>query len=83
MNDIHENIEEYNPNKGRKILIIFDDTIADTLNNKNPQKIVTELFISGRKLNISLVFITQFHFTVSKYIGLNYPHNFVMKIPHQ
>ena len=59
MNYIYKNIEEYNPNKKRKILIIFDDTIADMLSNKKLNLIVTELFIRGRKLNISLVFITQ------------------------
>ena len=63
MNDIYKNTEEYNPNEKRKILIVFDDIIADMLN-----LIVTELFIKGRKLNISLVFITQCYFAVRKYI---------------
>ena len=58
MDDIYKNIEEYNPNKKRKILIVFDDTIADMLSNKKLNPIVTELFVRGRKLNISLVFIT-------------------------
>ena len=58
MDNIYKNIEEYNPNKKRKILIVFDDTIADMLSNKKLNPIVTELFIRGRKLNISLVFIT-------------------------
>ena len=58
MDAIYKNIEEYNPNKKRKILIVFDDTIADMLSNKKLNPIVTELFIRGRKLNISLVFIT-------------------------
>ena len=58
MNDIYKNIEEYNPNKEQKILIVFDDMIADMLSNKKLNPIVTELFIRGRKLNISLVFIT-------------------------
>ena len=56
MDDIYKNIEEYNPNKKRKILIVFDDMIADMLNNKKDSPIVTELFIRDRKLNISLVF---------------------------
>ena len=60
MNDIYKNIEEYNPNKKRKILIVFDDTIADILSNKKLDPIVTELFISGRELNISLVFFLGF-----------------------
>ena len=55
MNDIYKNIEEYNPNKKRKILIVFDDMIADILSNKKLDPIVTELFINGRELNISLV----------------------------
>ena len=57
MDDIDKNIEEYNPNKKRKILIVFDDMIADMLSNKNLNTIVTELFIRSRDLNISLVFI--------------------------
>ena len=60
MDDTYENIEGYNPNKKHKILIVFDDIIADMLSNKNLTPIVTELFIRGRKWNISLVFITQF-----------------------
>ena len=59
MDSIYKNIEEYNPNKKRKILIIFDDMIANMLNNKKLNPIETELFITGRKLNESLVFITK------------------------
>ena len=58
MVDIYKNTEEYNPNKKRKILLFFDGMIADMLSNKKLNSIVTELFIRGRKLNISLVFIT-------------------------
>ena len=58
MDDIYKNIEEYNSNIKRKKLIVFDDMIADMVSNKNLTQIVTELFIRGRKLNISLVFIT-------------------------
>ena len=64
MDDIYKNILEYNPNKKRKILIIFDDMIGDMLRNKKLIPIVTELFIRGRKLSISLFFITQSYFTV-------------------
>ena len=71
MDDIYTNIEDYNPNKKREILIVFDDMIADILSNKNLNPIVTELFMKGRKLNISLVFITQSYFAVPKYIRLN------------
>ena len=55
MNDIYENIEEHNRNKKRKILIIFDDMITNMLSNKKLNPVETELFFSGRKLNISLV----------------------------
>ena len=58
MDDIYKNIEECNPNKKRKKLVVFDDMIADMLNNKKLNPIVTELFIRGRKLNISFVFVT-------------------------
>ena len=71
MDDTYKNIKEYNPNKKRKILIVFDDMIADMLSNKNLNPIVTELFIRGRKLNVSLFFITQSYFAVPKYIRLN------------
>ena len=54
MDEIYKNIEEYNPNKKRKILIVFDDMIADMVSNKKLNPIVTDLFIRKRKLNISL-----------------------------
>ena len=62
MECIYKNIENYNPGKKRKILIVFDDIIADIISNKKLNPIVTELFIRGRKLNISIVFITQSYF---------------------
>ena len=71
MDDIYKNIEEYNPNKKRKILIVFDDMIADMLSNKKRNQIVTELFIRERKLNISLVFITQSDFAVPNFNKLH------------
>ena len=64
MDYVQKNIEEYNPNKKRKILIVL--MIGDMLSNKKRNPIVTELFIRGRKLNISLVFIVQSYFAVSK-----------------
>ena len=64
MDGVFKNIEECNPNKKRKILIVFDDMIADILSNKKLNPILTELFIRGRKLNISLVFLTESYFTV-------------------
>ena len=57
MNESYKNIEEYNLNKKRKILIVFDDMIADMLSNEKLNPIVTELFIRGRKLNISIAFL--------------------------
>ena len=66
MNDIYKNIKEYNSDKKRKILIVFDDMIADMLSNKKLNPIVTELFIRGRKLDISIVFIPQSCFFVPK-----------------
>ena len=77
---IYKNIEEYNPNQKRKILIVFDDMIPDMLSNKKLNPIVTELLIRGRKSNISLVFITQSYFAVQKNITLNSTHYFAMKI---
>ena len=59
MDDIYKNIEEYNPNKKRKILIVFDDMIADMLSNKKLNPVVTELFIRRKKLNFSLVLLFQ------------------------
>ena len=59
MPDVYKNIDNYNPDKENKMLIVFDDVIADTIHNKKLDSIVAELFIRGRKLNISLVFITQ------------------------
>ena len=58
MDDAYQNIVDYNPNRKRKILIVFDDMIADVMTNKTFQAIIKELFIRCRKLNISLVFIT-------------------------
>ena len=80
MQDVYRNIDEYNTDKERKILIGFDDMIADMINNKKLYSIVTDLFIRGRKLNISLVFITQSHFKVPKDVKLNSTLFFIMKI---
>ena len=82
MDDVYKHIEEYNQNKNRKILLVFDDMIADMFCNKKPNTIVTKLFIGGRKLNICLVFITQSYFAVPKNIRLNSTHYFAMKIPN-
>ena len=83
MQDVHQNIDDYNPRKKRKVLIVFDDMIAHMINNKKLDSIVTELFISGRKLNISIVFITQSYFKVPKDVRSNSTHFFIMKIPNK
>ena len=79
--DVYKNMKDYNSGKKRKILIVFDDMIADMINNKKLNPIVTELFIRDRKLNISIVFITQSYFKVPKDVRLNSTHFFIMKIP--
>ena len=79
MDDIYKNFEEYNPNKKRKILILFDDMIAGMLINKNLNPVVTELFVRGRKLNIS-PFFTQSYFAAPKYVKLSSTHYLIMKI---
>ena len=79
MQDVYKNIENYNARKNRKLLIVFDDLIADMINNKNLNSVITELFIRGRKLNISTVFITQSYFKVPKDVRLNSTHFFIMK----
>ena len=66
MHDVYKNINDYNPDKENKILIVFDDIIADMINNKKLNSIVIELFIRSRKLKISPVFITQSYFKVPK-----------------
>ena len=83
MDDVYENIDDYNPSRRRKVLVVFDDMIADIMRNKRLQAIIKKLFIRCRKLNISLVFITEskikfntlFHYknrTELKNIGINH-----------
>ena len=74
MQNVYKNIDECNVDKENKILIVFDDMIADMINNKKLNSIVTKLFIRGRKINISLVFITQSYFKVPKDVRLNTTH---------
>ena len=80
MDDVYQNIDDYNPSRKRKILIVFDDMIADIMTNKKFQAIIKELFIRCRKLNISLVFITQSYFSLPKDVRLNSTHYLIMKI---
>ena len=83
MDDVYENINDYNPTRKRKNLIVFDDAIADIadiMSNKEFQAIVKELFIISRKLNILLALITQSYFSVPKDVRLNSTHHLIMKI---
>ena len=83
MHDVYENINDYNPDKKKKILIVFDDMIANMINNKKLNSIVFNLFITDRKLNISLVFITPSYFKVPKDVRLKTTHFFIAKIPNK
>ena len=83
MDDIYKNNEECNPNKNCKILIVFNDMIDNMVSNKQLNPIVTELFIRGRKQDISLAFVIRSHFAVPKNIRLNSTHYFIMKIPNK
>ena len=83
MREIYKNIDDYNTARENKILIVFDDMIADMIHNKKLDSIVTKLFIRGRKLIISLVFITQSYFKVPKDVRLNTSHFFIAKIPNK
>ena len=74
MHDVYKNIDKCNPDKENKILMVFDDMTADMIHNKKLSSIVTELFIRGKKWNISLVFITQSYFKVPKDVRLNTTH---------
>ena len=76
MQDLCKNTDEYNVDKECKILIVFDDMVAGMINNKNLNSVVTKLFIRGRKLNISFVFIMQSYFKVPK----DTTHFFITKI---
>ena len=84
MHDVYKNINNYNHDKENKILIVFDDTIANMINNNKLSSIVNDLFIWGRKFNISLVFITQSYFKVPNDVRLNTKyHFFIMNIPNK
>ena len=79
MDDVFENIDDYNPSRKRKILTVLDDMIEDIRTNKKFQTITKELFIRRRKLNNSLVFITQSYLSVPKDLRLNSTHYLIMK----
>ena len=81
--DVYKNIEDYNPRKNRKVLIVFDDMIADMINKKKLNPIATELFIRGRKINMSIFLISKSYFKMPKDVRLNFTHFFIMKIPNK
>ena len=83
MHDVYKFINYYNSNKENKILTVFHDMIADMINNRRLDSIVTELFIRGRKFNISFVFITQLYFKVPKDVRLNTTFFFIAKIQNK
>ena len=80
MDDVYENINDYNPIRKRKKLTVFDDMIGDITTNEKFKAIMKELFIRCRKLNISLAFITQSYFSVPKDVRINSTHYLTMKI---
>ena len=83
MNHLCKSIEEYNPGKEQKMLRVFDDMIDDMISNKKLYPKVTKLFNKGKKLNISLVFITKLYFSVPNDVKLNTTHIFIMMIPNR
>ena len=83
MDDVYENINDYNPIRKRKKLIVFDYMIEDIMGNKTFQATTKKLFIRCRKFNISLVFITQSYFSVPKSARLNTTHYFIMKMKNR
>ena len=80
MQNVNKKIGKSNMDKECKILIVFDDLVADMINSKRLNSIITELFIKGRKLNISLAFMTQSYVKVPKDVRLNSTHFFIMNI---
>ena len=80
MNDVFTNIDDYNKQRKRRVLIIFDDMIADIMSSKNFKAIIKELFIRCRTLNISIVFITQSYFRTPRDARLKSTHYVIMKI---
>ena len=80
MNDVLDDINDYDKNRDKKVLIVFDDMIADIEYNKNFKRIIKELFYRARKINVSIVFITQSYFKALKDARLNTTHYILMKI---
>ena len=83
MNDVLDDINNYNKNRDKKVLIVFDDMIADIEYDKNFKRIIKELFYRARKINVSIVFITQSYFRALKDARLNSTQYILMKIGHK
>ena len=80
MDDIYDDINDYNKKRKRKMLIVFDDMISHVMSNKKAQQVLKELFIRCRKLNISLCFLTQSYFSLPKELRLNCTHYIIFKL---
>ena len=80
MNDIYENIEDYNKKRKRKVLIIFDAIISHVISDKKAQQVLKDLFIRCRKLNISLCFLIPSYFSIPKDVKLNCTHYVIFKL---
>ena len=80
MDDIYEDVDNYNPKRNKKVLIVFGDMVSDIMTNKKFQSIIKELFIRCRKLNLSLAFISLSYFFVKKDVRLNSTNYLIMKI---
>ena len=83
MKNVYQSIDEHNPVKKKKVLLVFHDMVDDVTPNKKLHLVTTELFIRCQKLNISLVFITQSFFHTPKSVTLNTTHFIIMKIPNR
>ena len=83
MDDIYDDIKDYNKKRKRKVLIVFDDMISHAMSNKKTQQVLKELFIRCRKLNISLCFLTQSYFSVPKDVRLNCTHYIIFKLSNK
>ena len=83
MDDIYQNIEDYNKKRKRKVLIVFEDMISHVMSDKKAQQVLKELFIRCRKLSISLCFLTQSYFSVPKDVRLNCTHYIIFKLSNK
>ena len=80
MDDVYDDINDYNRKRKGEILIVFDAMISHVMSNKKAQEVLKKLFIRCRKLNISLCFLTQSYFSVPKDVRLNCTHYVIFKL---